>query len=102
MSVLSGCHEKNKLQTPLGQLNFGLIYATSFFSPSNWAFVRLTALCGGNITSLNGTIYSPGHPEEYPNFQDCVWSVRVPPGHGIYINFTVLSTEPIYDYITVW
>lgn len=62
----------------------------------------LAALCGGNITSLNGTVYSPGHPEEYPNFQDCVWSVRVPPGHGIYINFTVLSTEPIYDYITVW
>ncbi|XP_023831866.2 CUB and sushi domain-containing protein 3-like [Salvelinus sp. IW2-2015] len=51
---------------------------------------------------MNGTIYSPGHPEEYPNFQDCVWSVRVPPGNGIYINFTVLSTEPIYDYITVW
>ncbi|KAG7501128.1 hypothetical protein JOB18_040546 [Solea senegalensis] len=70
----------------------------------NWnhALPRCEALCGGNITSLNGTIYSPGHPEEYPNFQDCVWSVRVPPGHGIYINFTVLSTEPIYDYITVW
>ncbi|CAB1320459.1 unnamed protein product, partial [Coregonus sp. 'balchen'] len=63
---------------------------------------RCEALCGGNITSMNGTIYSPGHPEEYPNFQDCVWSVRVPPGNGIYINFTVLSTEPIYDYITVW
>uniref|UniRef100_A0A8C7ZCP2 CUB and Sushi multiple domains 3b n=1 Tax=Oryzias sinensis TaxID=183150 RepID=A0A8C7ZCP2_9TELE len=70
----------------------------------NWnhALPRCEALCGGNITSLNGTIYSPGHPEEYPNFQDCVWSVRVPPGHGIYINFTVLNTEPIYDYITVW
>uniref|UniRef100_A0AAQ4P1M7 CUB and Sushi multiple domains 3a n=1 Tax=Gasterosteus aculeatus aculeatus TaxID=481459 RepID=A0AAQ4P1M7_GASAC len=70
----------------------------------NWnhPLPRCEALCGGNITSLNGTIYSPGHPEEYPNFQDCVWSVRVPPGHGIYINFTVLSTEPVYDYITVW
>uniref|UniRef100_A0A3B3DJN6 CUB and Sushi multiple domains 3b n=1 Tax=Oryzias melastigma TaxID=30732 RepID=A0A3B3DJN6_ORYME len=70
----------------------------------NWnhPLPRCEALCGGNITSLNGTIYSPGHPEEYPNFQDCVWSVRVPPGHGIYINFTVLNTEPIYDYITVW
>ncbi|KAM9738006.1 CUB and sushi domain-containing protein 3 isoform 2-T2 [Menidia menidia] len=70
----------------------------------NWnhPLPRCKALCGGNITSLNGTIYSPGHPEEYPNFQDCVWSVRVPPGHGIYINFTVLSTEAIYDYITVW
>uniref|UniRef100_A0A8C2HQA1 CUB and Sushi multiple domains 3a n=1 Tax=Cyprinus carpio TaxID=7962 RepID=A0A8C2HQA1_CYPCA len=70
----------------------------------NWnnPIPRCEALCGGNITSMNGTIFSPGHPAEYPNFQDCVWSVRVPPGNGIYINFTVLSTEPIYDYITVW
>uniref|UniRef100_A0A8C2EC16 CUB and Sushi multiple domains 3 n=1 Tax=Cyprinus carpio TaxID=7962 RepID=A0A8C2EC16_CYPCA len=69
----------------------------------NWnnPIPRCEALCGGNITSMNGTIFSPGHPAEYPNFQDCVWSVRVPPGNGIYINFTVLSTEPIYDYITV-
>uniref|UniRef100_A0A673LGJ5 CUB and sushi domain-containing protein 3-like n=1 Tax=Sinocyclocheilus rhinocerous TaxID=307959 RepID=A0A673LGJ5_9TELE len=70
----------------------------------NWnnPIPRCEALCGRNITSMNGTIFSPGHPAEYPNFQDCVWSVRVPPGNGIYINFTVLSTEPIYDYITVW
>ncbi|CAF99391.1 unnamed protein product, partial [Tetraodon nigroviridis] len=70
----------------------------------NWnhPLPRCEAFCGGNVTSLNGTIYSPGYPEEYPNFQDCVWSVRVPPGHGIYINFTVLSIEHIYDYITVW
>lgn len=60
------------------------------------------ALCGGNITSMNGTIYSPGHPAEYPHFQDCMWMVRVPPGYGIYINFSVINTEPIYDYITVW
>ncbi|KAJ8415730.1 hypothetical protein AAFF_G00402870 [Aldrovandia affinis] len=63
---------------------------------------RCEALCGGNITSVNGTIYSPGHPAEYPNFQDCFWNIRVPPGNGVYINFTLLSTEPIYDYITVW
>uniref|UniRef100_A0AAR2JXJ0 CUB and Sushi multiple domains 3a n=1 Tax=Pygocentrus nattereri TaxID=42514 RepID=A0AAR2JXJ0_PYGNA len=68
----------------------------------NYPVPRCEALCGGNITAMNGTIFSPGHPAEYPNFQDCVWSVRVPPGNGIYINFTVLSTEPIYDYITVW
>ncbi|XP_061076047.1 LOW QUALITY PROTEIN: CUB and sushi domain-containing protein 3-like [Conger conger] len=63
---------------------------------------RCEALCGGNITLVNGTIYSPGHPAEYPNFQDCLWNIRVPPGNGIHINFTLLSTEPIYDYITVW
>lgn len=64
--------------------------------------VFLVALCGGNITAMNGTIYSPGYPDEYPNFQDCFWLVRVPPGNGIYINFTVLQTEPVYDFITVW
>uniref|UniRef100_A0A8C2LF69 CUB and Sushi multiple domains 3 n=1 Tax=Cricetulus griseus TaxID=10029 RepID=A0A8C2LF69_CRIGR len=70
----------------------------------NWnhPLSRCEALCGGNITAMNGTIYSPGYPDEYPNFQDCFWLVRVPPGNGIYINFTVLQTEPIYDFITVW
>lgn len=67
-----------------------------------WLYSLLPALCGGNITSMNGTIYSPGHPAEYPHFQDCMWTVRVPPGYGIYINFSVINTEPIYDYITVW
>ncbi|KAM8966399.1 CUB and sushi domain-containing protein 3 [Pelodytes ibericus] len=70
----------------------------------NWnhPLPRCDALCGGNITAMNGTIYSPGYPDEYPNFQDCLWLVRVSPGNGIYINFTVLQTEPIYDFITVW
>ncbi|XP_072007404.1 CUB and sushi domain-containing protein 3 isoform X6 [Engystomops pustulosus] len=70
----------------------------------NWnhPIPRCDALCGGNITSMNGTIYSPGYPDEYPNFQDCFWLVKVAPGNGIYINFTVLQTEPIYDFITVW
>ncbi|XP_010013864.1 PREDICTED: CUB and sushi domain-containing protein 3-like, partial [Nestor notabilis] len=70
----------------------------------NWnhPLPRCEALCGGNITAMNGTIYSPGYPDEYPNFQDCFWLVRVPPGNGIYINFTILQTEPIYDFITVW
>ncbi|XP_075438529.1 CUB and sushi domain-containing protein 3 isoform X5 [Ascaphus truei] len=70
----------------------------------NWnhPLPRCDALCGGNITAMNGTIYSPAYPDEYPNFQDCLWLVKVPPGNGIYINFTVLQTEPIYDFITVW
>lgn len=72
------------------------------FIPALTYFFFLSALCGGNITSMNGTIYSPGHPAEYPHFQDCMWTVRVPPGYGIYINFSVINTEPIYDYITVW
>ncbi|XP_076868457.1 CUB and sushi domain-containing protein 3 isoform X4 [Brachyhypopomus gauderio] len=63
---------------------------------------RCEALCGGNLTDPQGTIYSPGHPDDYPNLKDCMWTIRVPPGNGIRINFTVLNTEPIYDYITIW
>ncbi|XP_032808661.2 CUB and sushi domain-containing protein 3-like isoform X1 [Petromyzon marinus] len=70
----------------------------------NWdhPFPSCIAPCGGNVTGMSGTVYSPGFPDEYPNFQDCVWMVKVAYGHGVYINFTLLRTEPVYDFITIW
>ncbi|XP_036106445.1 CUB and sushi domain-containing protein 1 [Molossus molossus] len=68
----------------------------------NYPFPRCDAPCGYNITSQNGTIYSPGFPDEYPVLKDCLWLVTVPPGHGVYINFTLLQTEAVNDYIAVW
>lgn len=61
-----------------------------------------SAPCGYNISAPNGTIYSPGFPDEYPVLQDCLWLLTAPPGHGIYINFTLLQTEAVNDYIAVW
>ncbi|XP_073075332.1 CUB and sushi domain-containing protein 1 isoform X4 [Manis javanica] len=68
----------------------------------NYPFPRCDAPCGYNVTSQNGTIYSPGFPDEYPILKDCVWLITVPPGHGVYINFTLLQTEAVNDYIAVW
>ncbi|MBZ3876498.1 CUB and sushi domain-containing protein 1 [Sciurus carolinensis] len=70
----------------------------------NWnhPFPRCDAPCGYNVTSENGTIYSPGFPDEYPILKDCLWLITVPPGHGVYINFTLLQTEAVNDYIAVW
>uniref|UniRef100_A0A8C4Q5G3 Uncharacterized protein n=1 Tax=Eptatretus burgeri TaxID=7764 RepID=A0A8C4Q5G3_EPTBU len=65
-------------------------------------FPQCIAPCGGNVTGMKGTVYSPGYPEEYPSFQDCTWLISVPHGHGIHINFTLLHTEPIYDFISIW
>ncbi|KAL0612952.1 CUB and sushi domain-containing protein 1 [Plecturocebus cupreus] len=59
----------------------------------NYPFPRCDAPCGYNVTSQNGTIYSPGFPDEYPILKDCIWLITVPPGHGVYINFTLLQTE---------
>uniref|UniRef100_A0A8C0H2N6 Uncharacterized protein n=1 Tax=Chelonoidis abingdonii TaxID=106734 RepID=A0A8C0H2N6_CHEAB len=68
----------------------------------NYLFPRCEAPCGYNVTSQNGTVYSPGFPDEYPNSKDCTWLISVPQGHGVYINFTLLQTEPVNDYIAVW
>uniref|UniRef100_A0A8D3E4V9 CUB and Sushi multiple domains 1 n=1 Tax=Scophthalmus maximus TaxID=52904 RepID=A0A8D3E4V9_SCOMX len=68
----------------------------------NHPFPRCEAPCGYNVTAENGTIYSPQYPNEYPNSQDCIWLITVPHGHGVYINFTLLQTEPVTDYIAVW
>ncbi|XP_062818489.1 CUB and sushi domain-containing protein 2 isoform X3 [Anolis carolinensis] len=70
----------------------------------NWdhPLPRCEVPCGGNITTPNGTIFSPGFPNPYPNSQDCTWLLTVSPGYGIYLNFTLLQTEPYNDFITVW
>uniref|UniRef100_A0A6I8P0Q8 CUB and Sushi multiple domains 2 n=1 Tax=Ornithorhynchus anatinus TaxID=9258 RepID=A0A6I8P0Q8_ORNAN len=57
--------------------------------------------CGGNITSQEGTIYSPGFPSQYPNSQDCKWLITMPTGYGIHLNFSLLQTGPLTDSITV-
>uniref|UniRef100_A0A8C7XQX3 CUB and Sushi multiple domains 2 n=1 Tax=Oryzias sinensis TaxID=183150 RepID=A0A8C7XQX3_9TELE len=62
----------------------------------------LTVPCGGNITSDNGTIFSPGYPEEYPSSADCSWLITVAPGSGIKLNFTLLQVHGPHDFITVW
>uniref|UniRef100_A0A9J7XDS2 CUB and Sushi multiple domains 1 n=1 Tax=Cyprinus carpio carpio TaxID=630221 RepID=A0A9J7XDS2_CYPCA len=68
----------------------------------NHPFPRCEAPCGYNVTAPNGTIFSPEYPNEYPDSQDCTWLITVPHGHGVYINFTLLQTEPVTDYIAVW
>ena len=71
----------------------------------HWAqffFAFFSAPCGYNVTSQNGTIYSPGFPDEYPTLKDCIWLITVPPGHGVYIHFTLLQTQAVNDYIAVW
>lgn len=71
----------------------------------HWVCVSLCSPavpCGGNVTAQNGTVYSPGFPNQYPNSQDCTWLLTVPVGYGIHLNFTLLQTEPYNDFITVW
>lgn len=62
----------------------------------------LVAPCGGSIASDNGTIFSPGYPDEYPSSADCIWLITVAPGLGVRLNFTLLQVHGPHDFITVW
>ncbi|CAB1321250.1 unnamed protein product, partial [Coregonus sp. 'balchen'] len=53
--------------------------------------------CGGLLTSRKGTILSPGYPEPYANYLNCVWKVSVPEGAGIQIQVITFATEHNWD-----
>nr|XP_015204236.1 PREDICTED: CUB and sushi domain-containing protein 2 isoform X1 [Lepisosteus oculatus] len=70
----------------------------------NWdqPFPRCEAPCGGNITADNGTIFSPGYPNEYPSSADCEWLITVAHGQGVHINLTLVHVPGPNNFITIW
>ena len=44
--------------------------------------------CGEDLTTSSGVITSPNYPNVYPNNRDCNWTISVPAGQQIAINFT--------------
>ncbi|XP_019353396.2 cubilin [Alligator mississippiensis] len=49
--------------------------------------------CGGELTSIYGSIYTPGYPGNYPPNRDCYWSISTNPGLLITFAFGTLSLE---------
>ncbi|KAI5725404.1 hypothetical protein M8J77_014895 [Diaphorina citri] len=74
---------------------------TSFRSgtPSSASFVlsymavNLSTTCGGNFYSPEGTLTSPQYPDPYPPNMLCVWTLTVPRGQQIRLNFTTFQLE---------
>ncbi|CAN9504895.1 unnamed protein product [Ophioblennius macclurei] len=64
-----------------------------------------TAACGGFITKLNGSLTSPGWPNDYPSNKNCVWQLVAPVQYRITLAFDVFETEGNdvckYDYVEV-
>ncbi|CAO1402934.1 unnamed protein product [Diamesa serratosioi] len=67
--------------------------------------------CGGILETVNGTIFSPSFPKDYPTMKECFWEVHAPATHKITLNFTHFDLEgntfyqPVaceYDALTVY
>ncbi|XP_069802772.1 membrane frizzled-related protein [Dendropsophus ebraccatus] len=61
--------------------------------------------CGGSLSSLQGSIFSPNHPDLYPGKTVCRWVISVNDGLIIQIQFHNFSLESekgcTFDYVEV-
>ncbi|KAK7092469.1 low-density lipoprotein receptor 2-like [Littorina saxatilis] len=51
--------------------------------------------CGGNLTSLTGTVQSPNFPNNYTNGLSCVYVIKAPDGYRVTLNFTSFDVEAV-------
>ena len=47
--------------------------------------------CGGNYSNASGVLFSPSHPNAYPDLLDCVYLISQP--NGTYVNISFLSMD---------
>ncbi|XP_075183685.1 membrane frizzled-related protein [Anomaloglossus baeobatrachus] len=61
--------------------------------------------CGGSLNNLEGSLFSPNHPDHYPGKTVCRWVISVPEGLIIEIHFHNFSLELekgcTFDYVEV-
>lgn len=87
----------------------GLLYASdprpslclSLVWPTAWG----CANCRVVLSSPSGTFTSPCYPNDYPNSQACLWTLRAPTGYIIQITFNDFDIEEapncIYDSLSL-
>ncbi|XP_022799127.1 tolloid-like protein 2 [Stylophora pistillata] len=64
-------------------------------------YIVLKALCGGPLVLPSGTFRSPGYPGKYPDDVKCIWTIRVPPGSTLELDFRFFQTEKCDDYLKI-
>ncbi|XP_032728950.1 adhesion G-protein coupled receptor G6 isoform X3 [Lontra canadensis] len=91
------CHWKRKPRSLLFLLALCIVYVPL----SAWG----CANCRVVLSSPSGTFTSPCYPNDYPNSQACLWTLRAPTGYIIQITFNDFDIEEapncIYDSLSL-
>lgn len=62
----------------------------------------MQAICGGPLPFPSGSFRSPGYPGDYPDDVKCVWTITVPPGSALELEFRFFETEICDDYVMIF
>ena len=73
-----------------GGLGFQLKYESTNVDPQ---IIYRIGGCGGSFTSPNGHLTSPSHPDNYPSYQDCVYTISHPTDTLILLKFHTMDIE---------
>ncbi|XP_011637168.1 cubilin-like [Pogonomyrmex barbatus] len=74
-------------------LTLHLVLRYEFFGDFVAMYSVLNTACGGNYTSQQGVITSPGYPNSYPLNAECVWVLNTSPGNRISLVFSEFDVE---------
>ena len=82
-------------------IGFKIGYESSYVS--KWTYS--SGQCGGNYTTRNGILTSTSYPDNYPNNEDCVFTISQPTGTAIVLKFMTMDIESHstckFDYLEI-
>lgn len=79
--------------------NTAIVQFKSDSSDSGRGFsLRYKTVCNRHLSGFSGVIESPNYPDNYPHHSDCMWTIEVPLGNKIGIEFSHFGLEVPYHY----
>lgn len=88
------CSSENHPMNLVSSNNHAFIRMNTDESHANRGFyLKYKTNCNRTITDTSGIIESPNFPESYPGNSDCAWTIVVPKGNQIHMQFSHFEME---------
>ncbi|XP_070575220.1 tolloid-like protein 2 [Ptychodera flava] len=58
--------------------------------------------CGGSFVNDSGQFSSPGYPNLYNNYENCIYYITVSIGYSVQLDFTLFHTEATHDAVKIY
>lgn len=88
------CSSENHPMNLVSSNNHAFIRMNTDESHANRGFyLKYKTNCNRTIMDTSGVVESPNFPEQYPGNTDCAWTIVVPKGNQIHMQFSHFEME---------